>query len=95
MHACIFAYVLVFYRQVICTVSLSTQSHSYIISQQLPDSCCLVRFCQLMASLELLAKRYKVYYISGQLLPDITAECSVLDIMGINYPVICCHILEV
>jgi len=104
MHACRFAYVLVFYHQVICTVNLSTQSHSYIISQQLADSCCLVGFCQLMLSLELLAKRYKgrgicFYgrwcYMSGQLLPDISAEFSVLDIMGINYPVICCHILEV
>jgi hypothetical protein len=56
-----------------------------------------------MSSLELLAERYKAevcfsgrwYYISGQLLPDVSAERSVLDIVGINYPVICCHILEV
>jgi len=32
----------------------------YIISQKLADSCCLVGFCQLMSSLELLAKRHKV-----------------------------------
>lgn len=59
VHARTFAYVLVFYHQVICTVSLSTQSRSYIISQRLANSCFFVGFCQLMSSLELLAKRYR------------------------------------